>query len=119
MSVIETPVVDDALWGTIASHSDAVDREARFPTEAVDATGAPGSLDPLVSELYLVAAASPGITVGGPFDGLGLCGNASSPVEFGGVRVGAERRLGGPASGMSLMMEATLPWFVLGCAACC
>ncbi len=36
MSVIEHPVVDDGLWSTIASHSDSVDREARFPAEAVD-----------------------------------------------------------------------------------
>ena len=35
MSVIEHPVVDDGLWSTIASHSDSVDREARFPAEAV------------------------------------------------------------------------------------
>ena len=35
MSVIEHPVVDDALWGTIAAHSDSVDRESRFPGEAV------------------------------------------------------------------------------------
>jgi alkylation response protein AidB-like acyl-CoA dehydrogenase len=245
MSVIGRPVVDDALWGTIAAHSDSVDRESRFPGEAVaglaehgllglgvpadlggpgggpgeivaaveriasacsstamvyvmhaiatqtllagsaagganrdilreigagrhlttlafsehatrshfwaqasratadadhvivaarkswvtsaghadsyvTATGAVGgSADPLVTELYLIAADTPGITVGGPFDGLGLCGNASSAIEFAGVRVAAGRRLGGPASGMALMMEATLPWFVLGCAACC
>jgi alkylation response protein AidB-like acyl-CoA dehydrogenase len=244
MSVIERPVVDDGLWSTIAAHSDSVDRESRFPSEAVaglaahgllglgvpahlggpgggpaevvaaveriasgcsstamvyvmhaiatqtllagaaesganqdvlreiaagrhlttlafsepatrshfwaqasraavagddvivearkswvtsaghadsyvTATGAPGSSDALVTELYLVAADAPGITVGGPFDGLGLCGNASSAIEFAGVRVAAGRRLGAPASGMALMMEATLPWFVLGCAACC
>ena len=35
------------------------------------------------------------------------------------MRVELDRRLGAPASGMALMMEATLPWFVLGCAACC
>lgn len=244
MSVIESPVVDDGLWSTIAAHSDSVDRESRFPGEAVaglaehgllglgvpadlggpgggpaevvaaveriasacsstamvyvmhaiatqtllagaaetganrdvlreigagrhlttlafseqatrshfwaqasraaadgahvivdarkswvtsaghadsyvTATGAPASSDALVTELYLIAADAPGITVGGPFDGLGLCGNASSAIEFAGVRVDTGRRLGAPASGMALMMEATLPWFVLGCAACC
>jgi alkylation response protein AidB-like acyl-CoA dehydrogenase len=244
MSVIERPVVDDGLWSTIAAHSDSVDRESRFPSEAVaglaehgllglgvppelggpgggpaeivaaieriasgcsstamvyvmhaiatqtllagaadgganedvlreiatgrhlttlafseqatrshfwaqasraavdgdrvivdarkswvtsaghadsyvTATGAPGSQDALVTELYLIAADAPGITVGGPFDGLGLCGNASSAIEFADIRVDPARRLGAPASGMALMMEATLPWFVLGCAACC
>jgi alkylation response protein AidB-like acyl-CoA dehydrogenase len=92
---------------------------AGFADSYVTATGAPGSANPLVTELYLIAADAPGVTVGGPFDGLGLCGNASSPVEFAGVRVALDRRLGGPASGMALMMEATLPWFALGCAACC
>ncbi len=96
-------------WVTSAGHADSY----------VVATGAPGGADPLVTELYLIAADAPGITVGGPFDGLGLCGNASSAIEFAGVRVDPGRRLGPPASGMTLMMEATLPWFVLGCAACC
>ena len=34
----------------------------------VTATGAPGFGDPLVTELYLIGADAPGITVGGPFD---------------------------------------------------
>jgi alkylation response protein AidB-like acyl-CoA dehydrogenase len=96
-------------WVTSAGHADSY----------VTATGAAGERGPLATELYLVAADTPGIAVGGPFDGLGLCGNASSAIELAGVRVPAVRRLDGPASGMSLMMEATLPWFVLGCAACC
>jgi alkylation response protein AidB-like acyl-CoA dehydrogenase len=96
-------------WVTSAGHADSY----------VTATGAPGSSDPLQTELYLIAADAPGITVGGPFDGLGLCGNASSAIEFAAVRVDSARRLGAPGSGMALMMDATLPWFVLGCAACC
>jgi alkylation response protein AidB-like acyl-CoA dehydrogenase len=96
-------------WVTSAGHA----------ASYVTATGAAGTDDPLVTELYLIAADTPGIVVGDLFDGLGLCGNASSPVEFTGVRVDLDRRLGAPASGMTLMMEATLPWFVLGCAACC
>jgi alkylation response protein AidB-like acyl-CoA dehydrogenase len=96
-------------WVTSAGHADSY----------VTATGAPGSDDPLVTELYLIPASTQGITIGGPFDGLGLCGNASSAIEFAGVHVAVARRLGAAASGMALMMEATLPWFVLGCAACC
>src|SRR6185312_11967320 len=85
-------------WVTSAGHADSY----------VAATGAHGSTDPLVTELYLIPAATPGIEVGGPFDGLGLCGNASSAIEFAAVRVDASRRLGAAASGMSVMMEATL-----------
>ncbi len=220
MSVIERPVVDDELWSTIAAHSESVDRESRFPEEAVAglagsgllglgvpeelggpgggpaeivaaveriasacsstamvyvmhaiaaqtllagaahganadvlreiaagrhlttlafseaatrshfwaqasrarlqdgrvivdarkswvtsagradsyvvATGAPGSDDPLVTELYLISADAPGIAVGGPFDGLGLCGNGSSAIEFAAVAVDPARRLGAP-----------------------
>src|ERR1700747_2895528 len=42
MSVIEAPAVDDALWATIAEHSDEVDRASRFPQEAVDGLVAAG-----------------------------------------------------------------------------
>ena len=44
MSVIEHPVVDDGLWSTIASHADSVDREARFPTEALSGLADAGLL---------------------------------------------------------------------------
>lgn len=110
-TVVGGQVVIDAhkSWVTSAGHADSY----------VTATGAAGADDAMVTELYLVSADTPGIVVGDLFDGLGLCGNASSPLELNGVRVDLDRRLGAPASGMTLMMEATLPWFVLGCAACC
>ena len=72
-----------------------------------------------MTELYLVDAGTPGIEIQGPFDGLGMRGNGSSPVRFDGVEVDLDRRLGDPAGGFGVMMSATLPWFVLGCAACC
>ena len=99
----------DKSWVTSAEHADSY----------VTAIGAPGTDDPLVTELYLVDAASRGIEVEGPFDGLGMRGNGSSPVRFRGVQVDADRRLGDPAGGFAVMLTATLPWFVLGCAACC
>jgi alkylation response protein AidB-like acyl-CoA dehydrogenase len=102
-------VIDaDKSWSTGAGHVDSY----------VLATGAPGADDPLVTELYLVAADSPGLTVTGHFDGLGLRGNASAPLQLRGLRVPIARRLGAPASGLALMLEVTLPWFVLGSAAC-
>jgi alkylation response protein AidB-like acyl-CoA dehydrogenase len=102
-------VVDaDKSWATAAGHVDSY----------VLATGAPGADDPLVTELYLVPADTPGLTVPSRFDGLGLRGNASAPLQLRGVRVPVARRLGPPASGLGLMLEVTLPWFVLGSAAC-
>jgi alkylation response protein AidB-like acyl-CoA dehydrogenase len=102
-------VVDaDKSWATSAGHVDSY----------VLATGAPGADDPLVTELYLVPADTPGLTVPSRFDGLGLRGNASAPLQLRGARVPVARRLGAPASGLGLMLEVTLPWFVLGSAAC-
>ena len=99
----------DKSWVTSSEHADSY----------VTAVGAPGSDDPLVTELYLIEAGSPGIEVLEPFDGLGMRGNGSSPVRFRDVGVSADRRLGAPGSGLELMLGATLPWFVLSCAACC
>jgi alkylation response protein AidB-like acyl-CoA dehydrogenase len=101
-----------------------IDADKSFVTSAgeadsyVLACGAPGSDDPLVTELYLVPGSAPGIEVGAPFDGVGLRGNASAPLRVRGLRVADERRLGAPQAGFGLMMSATLPWFVLGSAAC-
>jgi alkylation response protein AidB-like acyl-CoA dehydrogenase len=99
----------DKSWVTSAGHADAL----------VVAVGAPGSDDPLSTDLYLLDAADPGISVLGAFDGLGMCGNASAPVALRGVRAGDERRLCAPGEGFARMLAATLPWFVIGCAACC
>ena len=93
----------DKSWVTSAGHADSY----------ITATGAVGMSGPLETELYLVDARSPGIDVLGSFDGLGMRGNASSPVAYRGVRVDADRRLGEAGSGFGLMLSATLPWFVL------
>jgi alkylation response protein AidB-like acyl-CoA dehydrogenase len=102
-------VIDaDKTFATSAGHVDSY----------VLATGAPGHDDPLTTELYLVDGGAPGLEIRARFDGLGLRGNASAPLRVRGLRVGSDRRLGGPASGLELMMTATLPWFALGSAAC-
>jgi alkylation response protein AidB-like acyl-CoA dehydrogenase len=101
-----------------------IDADKSFATGAghvdsyVLATGAPGTDDPLATELYLVPADAPGLTIPRRFDGLGLRGNASAPLELRGVRVSVDRRLGSRGSGLGLMLEVTLPWFVIGSAAC-
>jgi alkylation response protein AidB-like acyl-CoA dehydrogenase len=101
-----------------------IDADKSFVTSAgkadsyVLACGAPGSNDPLTTDLYLVPGDAPGIEIAAPFDGLGMRANASAPLRVRGMRVRADRRLGGPGSGFGLMMQATLPWFVLGSAAC-
>jgi alkylation response protein AidB-like acyl-CoA dehydrogenase len=101
-----------------------IDADKSFATSAgeadsyVLACGAPGVDNPLVTELYLVAGDAPGIEVAAPFDGLGMRANASAPLRVRGLQVTADRRLGAPGAGFGLMLSATLPWFVLGSAAC-
>src|SRR5919197_2084395 len=86
----------DKSWATSAGEADSY----------VLACGAPGSDDPLATELYLVPGDAPGIEVAAPFDGLGMRANASAPLRVRGLRVDAGRRLGGPAGGFGLMMQA-------------
>jgi alkylation response protein AidB-like acyl-CoA dehydrogenase len=101
-----------------------IDADKSFATSAGEADsyilacGAPGSDDPLSTDLYLVPGDAAGLEVAAPFDGLGMRANASAPLRVRGLFVGRERRLGGPGAGFGLMMQATLPWFVLGSAAC-
>jgi alkylation response protein AidB-like acyl-CoA dehydrogenase len=101
-----------------------IDADKSFVTSAgeadsyVLACGAPGSDDPLMTNLYLVPGDAPGIEVAAPFDGLGMRANASAALRVRGLRVTADRRLGESGGGFELMLRATLPWFVLGSAAC-
>ena len=98
----------DKSWATSAGRADSY----------VMACGAPGQDGPLDTDLHLVDASDPAITIPHVFDGLGLRGNASAPLEVRGLRLAPERRLGPPGGGFNLMMTATLPWFALGSAAC-
>jgi alkylation response protein AidB-like acyl-CoA dehydrogenase len=76
----------------------------------------PDAAGPLDSDLYAIPADTPGLKVGAPWRGLGLRGNASSPMEID-ATVPAANRLGAPGGGFKLMMEVVLPWFNLGNAA--
>jgi alkylation response protein AidB-like acyl-CoA dehydrogenase len=98
----------DKSWATAAGHADSY----------VMACGAPGFDGPLETELYLVDARSPAIMIPQVFDGLGLRGNASAPLQVRGLPLSLERRIGRPGGGFHVMMSVTLPWFALGSAAC-
>jgi alkylation response protein AidB-like acyl-CoA dehydrogenase len=71
-----------------------------------------------LSTLWLVPSKTSGIQVQGPFDGLGLRGNDSSPVAADGVRVAESARLGEDGKGFDIMMSAVLPMFNVLSAAC-
>ncbi len=68
---------------------------------------------------WLVRSDAPGLTVAGPFDGLGLRGNASRPVDAEGVMVAADAMLGADGAGLDVALATALPWFLVLNAAFC
>jgi alkylation response protein AidB-like acyl-CoA dehydrogenase len=65
------------------------------------------------STLWLVPNGAPGLTVSAPFDGLGLRGNASSPMTAKGAKVPKTAMLGADGGGLDIALGAVLPWFQL------
>ncbi len=111
--------------GTATRDGDHVVLDARksWITSASKATAYVWSSRPLrsnggLSTLWLVPADSSGLRVQGPFDGLGLRGNDSSPVSADGVRVAATAMLGEDGKGFEIMMGTVLPLFNVLNAAC-
>lgn len=68
--------------------------------------------------LWLVPSSSAGLKVAAPFDGLGLRGNASSPVLASGVTVPLANRLGADGAGLDIALGVTLPVFQVLNASC-
>ncbi|CRK57750.1 Acyl-CoA dehydrogenase, short-chain specific [Alloactinosynnema sp. L-07] len=67
-------------------------------------------------DLYAIPADTPGVEVAGSWHGLGLRGNASSPMTLD-AKVPESHRLGAPGGGFELMLQVVMPWFNLGNAA--
>jgi len=65
------------------------------------------------STLWMVPADAAGLTVGEPFDGMGLRGNDSRPVTAEGVEVPADSMLGPDGGGFDIMLGVVLPYFQL------
>lgn len=95
----------DKSWVTSAGHADVYVISSGSPS------GTAGEVD-----LYALPADTAGLTVAGPWRGLGLRGNASSPMTVDSF-VPEGYRLGDPGTGFALMMSTVLPWFNLGNAA--
>jgi isovaleryl-CoA dehydrogenase len=92
-------------WVTSAGHADSYVWSSR----------------PLAAEglmtLWLVPAGVAGLSVAGPFDGLGLRGNSSAPLSAVGVRVPLADMIGEDGAGLDLAMAAVLPYFLICSAA--
>jgi len=94
-------------WVTSANWADVV----------VASVGSVGAVAPTDCELYLVdGRARDGFAVTARFDGLGLRGNDSAPIDLS-VTVGDGDRLGDASGGFDLLMQVVLPWFAVGNAA--
>lgn len=87
-------------WVTSAGHADVYLVSTR--TAAADTV-----------DLFAVPAGCPGVEVAGAWRGMGLRGNASSPMTFV-SEVPEDTRLGAAGDGMDLMLQTVLPWFNLG-----
>jgi alkylation response protein AidB-like acyl-CoA dehydrogenase len=69
------------------------------------------------STLYLIAAGAHGLSVAGPWDGLGLRANASAPMTLEHCEVASELQLTDDGAGFETMLQVVLPLFNLGTAA--
>jgi alkylation response protein AidB-like acyl-CoA dehydrogenase len=78
---------------------------------------APDGKGPTESTLYLVPAQTPGLSVAGPWDGLGLRANASAPMVLEACAIPLELQLTEDGAGFPAMMNVILPLFNLGAAA--
>src|SRR6266581_3678434 len=78
---------------------------------------APEGAGPTDSTLYLLGADTRGISVAGPWDGLGLRANASAPIALDDCQVPADFQLTDDSAGFPTMINVVLPLFNLGSAA--
>jgi alkylation response protein AidB-like acyl-CoA dehydrogenase len=69
------------------------------------------------STLYLVPAGTPGLSVTGPWDGLGLRANASAPMILDDCEVPSGLRITEDGVGFQAMLNVVLPLFNLGTSA--
>jgi alkylation response protein AidB-like acyl-CoA dehydrogenase len=70
------------------------------------------------ASLWLVPSDATGLKVAAPFDGLGLRGNASSPVDAVDMRLPVSCRLGDDGAGLDIALGVVLPVFQILNASC-
>jgi alkylation response protein AidB-like acyl-CoA dehydrogenase len=78
---------------------------------------APEGTGPTDSTLYLVPAQTRGLTVAGPWEGLGLRANASAPIALDECEVPSSLQITDDGAGFQAMLNVVLPLFNLGMAA--
>jgi alkylation response protein AidB-like acyl-CoA dehydrogenase len=104
---------------TATSHNGSVrlDAQKGWVTSAGEADSYVWSSRPLVAEgastLWLVPANASGLSIPAAFNGLGLRGNASSPITAKEVMLKKAEMLGADGEGFDIMMSIVLPHFQL------
>ena len=93
-------------WVTSAGHAQSY----------VVSTLAPEGAGPTDSTLYLLLAETHGLSVAGPWDGLGLRANASAPIALEDCEVPSSLQLTDDGGGFPAMLNVVLPLFNLGTA---
>jgi isovaleryl-CoA dehydrogenase len=100
-----------------------LDAQKSWVTAAGEADSYVWSSRPVAADgpmsLWLVPASSPGLSAPGRFDGLGLRGNRSAPLEAAGVIVPTQAALGADGGGLDLALQVALPWFLVLSGAFC
>jgi alkylation response protein AidB-like acyl-CoA dehydrogenase len=94
-------------WVTSAGHAQS------YVVSALSPEGA----GPTDSTLYLLKADTRGLSVAGPWDGLGLRANASAPIALEDCPVATDFQLTDDGAGFPAMLNVVLPLFCLGTAA--
>ncbi|MEZ6009367.1 MAG: acyl-CoA dehydrogenase family protein [Planctomycetota bacterium] len=94
-------------WVTSAGEADSYSvstrwSEAKQPTDTM---------------LYMVLKGDPGVSIAGPWDGMGMRGNASAPMRLEDTPLAASRALCADGKGFETMLGVVLPVFNLGNAA--
>ncbi len=104
------------------SNSIVLGAQKSWVTSASNATAYVWSSQPLsaggLSTIWLVPAKTPGLSVQGPFDGLGLRGNDSAPITAENVHIPESAMLGEDGKGLDIMMGVVLPLFNICTTAC-
>ena len=94
-------------WVTAANHASSY----------VSSSQMPGATSPLESVIYLARRGSAGVAITSAFNGLGLRGNESAPVEITQLAVKKGDMISPFGEGAKTMLEVVLPWFSIGTAA--
>ena len=106
-----------APTSTAAAHNGTVylDAAKSWVTSAGEADSYVWSSRPITAEgastIWLVPANTVGLSIAGPFNGLGLRGNASSPVNANQVALERSAMMGPDGGGFDIMMSIVLPYF--------